>query len=178
MDWFAAGREQADDITLMALDIRKSAAKLPWTNIPLEEAQLETIRSLVASQTAPLNPSPNALGRLQVVVDEVFSNMVRYASSHSDRVAFCCELMGQEAVLRFRDRGAPFDTLSQPLPDISLPSGQREAGGLGLLMIQKLSDYAAYTCEDGENRLLIRMNLARGPDEKIKSRGTKEPGHG
>ncbi len=178
LDWFAAGREQADDITLMALDIRKSAAKLPWTNIPLEEAQLETIRSLVASQTAPLNPSPHALGRLQVVVDEVFSNMVRYASSHSDRVAFCCELMGQEAVLRFRDRGAPFDPLSQPLPDISLPSGQREAGGLGLLMIQKLSDYAAYTCEDGENRLLIRMNLARGPDEKIKSRGTKEPGHG
>ncbi|MDD4080141.1 MAG: SpoIIE family protein phosphatase [Eubacteriales bacterium] len=175
---FAGGREQADDITLMALDILKSPAALPWVDIPLEEEQLKTIQSLAEAETAPLNPSPHALNRLYVVVDEIFSNMVRYTSSPGDKVTFSCELVGREAVMRFRDRGEPFDPLSQPMPDISLSSDQREAGGLGLMMIRKLADYAAYTYEDGENRLLIHINLARVPEKKAKSRGTKEPGHG
>lgn len=175
---FAGSREQADDITLMALDILNSPADLPWKDIPLEEEQVKTIESLAAIETAPFNPSPHALSRLHVVVDEIFSNMVRYAGSHGNNVTFSCELVGQDAVLRFRDRGEPFDPLSQPLPDISLPSDKRDVGGLGLLMIRKLSDHAAYTYEDGENRLLIRMNLARGPEKKTKSRSTKEPDHG
>ena len=175
---FAGSREQADDITLMALDILNSPAALPWKDIPLEEEQVKTIRSLAEIEMAPFNPSPHALRRLHVVVDEIFSNMVRYASSHGDNVTFSCELVGQEAVLRFRDRGEPFDPLSQPLPDISLPSDKRDAGGLGLLMIRKLSDYAAYTYENGENRLLISMNLARRPEKKTKSRNIKEPDHG
>ncbi|MDD3571524.1 MAG: ATP-binding protein [Eubacteriales bacterium] len=80
--------------------------------------------------------------------------------------------------MRFRDRGEAFDPLSQPLPDISLPSAEREAGGLGLMIIRKLCDHAAYSYEEGENRLIIRINLARGPANKIKSVGRKEPGHG
>ncbi|NLO13609.1 MAG: SpoIIE family protein phosphatase [Clostridiales bacterium] len=175
---FAGAREQADDITLMALDILSSHATLPWSDIPLEEEQTETIQSLVRIETVPANPSPHALSRLHVIVDEVFSNMVRYASSHGNKVMFCCELVGQEAVLRFRDRGEAFDPLSQPLPDISLPSTEREAGGLGLMIIRKLCDHAAYSYEEGENRLIIRINLARGPANKIKSVGRKEPGHG
>ncbi len=61
--------------------------------------------------------------------------------------------------LTFEDAGVPFNPLLGEEPDLSVPIDKREVGGLGLLMIRKLTDDAQYSYVNGKNRLIITKKM-------------------
>lgn len=94
--------------------------------------------------------------RLDIAVDELFSNIARYAyGDGGGDVTVRMELGDGRAALTFVDRGAPFNPLERDDPDVSLPAEQREIGGLGIFMVKGSMDEVKYERANDENRLTV-----------------------
>ncbi|MBO4810313.1 MAG: SpoIIE family protein phosphatase [Prevotella sp.] len=146
----AAGIEQSDDITLMALrwlGCNRLELQTDGSDLALLEGFVEQVgrRARLAEQEVP---------RLRVAVEEAVTNVIGYA--HATSIVLTSEV--RDAVLRLTvtDDGQPFDPTTAPMADTSIPADQREEGGLGILFIRRMSDALEYRREDGRNILTIK----------------------
>lgn len=101
--------------------------------------------------------APRARMALETVLEEVFMNIVNH--SGATYASFTVQREGSEAVLRFEDDGVAFDPLAREEPDVTLPAHQREIGGLGVLMVRRMTDRQAYARENGRNVLTLARAL-------------------
>jgi serine/threonine-protein kinase RsbW len=125
--------------------------------------QLDAVQRFIREQLQPYPCSDRARFQLEVAVEEIFVNIARYAYAPGQdaRAAVCCSVEGSpaQAVVRFSDHGIPFNPLSRPEADITLPAEKRKIGGLGIFMVIKSMDSVSYDYENGENILTIRKLL-------------------
>jgi anti-sigma regulatory factor (Ser/Thr protein kinase) len=104
-----------------------------------------------------------ALLNIQLVVEEVFVNIASYAytdAAGEAEVTVKVSDDGGYAELSFSDSGIPFDPLSVPAPDITLPSEKRKIGGLGIFLLREMAEDVRYRNEDGRNILSFKMKLS------------------
>ena len=94
---------------------------------------------------------------LETVVEEVFVNIVKYANATAAELTILVQ--NETITLTFTDDGIPFNPLAVEPPDITLPAAQRSIGGLGVLMVQKMTDRQSYVYQDGMNRLTLEKRL-------------------
>lgn len=146
----AAGIEQSDDITLMALrwlGSNRLELQTDGSDLALLEGFVEQVgrRAHLAEQEVP---------RLRVAVEEAVTNVISYAQATS--IVLTSEV--RDAVLRLTvtDDGQPFDPTTAPMADTSIPADKREEGGLGILFIRRMSDALEYRRENGRNVLTIK----------------------
>ena len=101
--------------------------------------------------------------KLNVVVDELVTNIVNYAYPNGENDYLDVEIMhGEKLVtIRFHDGGIPFNPLEKDPPDITLPMSQRPIGGLGILLVVQKVDTIAYEYIDSENVLTISFKITR-----------------
>lgn len=100
--------------------------------------------------------------QIDIAVDEIFGNIANYAYAPDvgeAAVTIDVEQNPPCAVIRFADRGRPFDPLKKPDPDVTLGIEEREIGGLGIYMVKKSMDEVSYVYEDGQNILTMRKRL-------------------
>ncbi|MBQ8124541.1 MAG: ATP-binding protein, partial [Kiritimatiellae bacterium] len=92
---------------------------------------------------------------LHVILDEIASNIVRYsgASEFELTVAATADPAGVRLV--FSDDGQPYDPLAHVDPDTTLSAAERPIGGLGILMVKKMSDSVDYARVRSRNVLTI-----------------------
>lgn len=100
--------------------------------------------------------------QIDIVIDELFSNIARYAyhpekGSATVRVEVSEEPLS--VILTFIDSGVPYDPLNHEDPDITLSADEREIGGLGIFMVKKTMDDISYEYKDGRNILTVKKNL-------------------
>lgn len=88
---------------------------------------------------------------MNIVLDEIFSNVVYYSGAASVRVS--CDAADHLAVLVVEDNGTPYDPTQTEEPDTALTAEERGIGGLGIHMVRKMMDGIVYRREDGWNRL-------------------------
>ena len=92
--------------------------------------------------------------RLMIAFDEVISNALNHGASGADpRVSVRLLVTHAGVAAEVRDDGRPFDPLSRPAPDTSLPLDERPVGGLGIHLLRELMDEVEYV-RDGETNLL------------------------
>ena len=97
-----------------------------------------------------------AVHQLRIAIDELFSNIVKYAGMEpGSRIRMLTRIGPNRAEITFEDSGIPFDPLSAGDPDITLPAGKRRPGGLGIFMVRKMMDEISYRYRDGKNRLTV-----------------------
>ena len=97
-----------------------------------------------------------------VALEEVFVNVAHYAypcSTGSVTLAMDFDAERRAMTFQVRDRGIPFNPLSKPDPDITLPAEQRQIGGLGIYMVKKSMDRVDYRYENGQNILTMQKLL-------------------
>ena len=97
--------------------------------------------------------------KLDVVIEEIFVNICHYAYEDSGFADIEVSLNKNKLSITFMDEGVPFDPLKKDEPDISLPSDDREVGGLGIFMVKKMMDKVDYKYENGKNILTIEKRL-------------------
>jgi anti-sigma regulatory factor (Ser/Thr protein kinase) len=107
-------------------------------------------------------PAPQIL-RLDLCLNEVLANVI----AHGGPQALACpvwlrfEVAGdaktRQASVTVRDSGAPFDATAAPLRPRPLTLDEAEPGGLGLLMMRKLSDALSYRHDHGRNELTFSV---------------------
>jgi anti-sigma regulatory factor (Ser/Thr protein kinase) len=98
---------------------------------------------------------------LQIVLDEVISNIVKYAypGPAAKPVRLRLDLDDAIVELLVEDDGVPFDPLSVPVPDVDARLPGRNAGGLGIHLVRHLTDAVVYTRVAGCNRLRVTKKL-------------------
>lgn len=157
VDDFAAGVEQADDITILALEF----TGLAWDEllITADDAHLETLLAFLEEKLKVAQCPAATLPMLLVTAEEVFANIAHYAyAPDQGTVLVRCRMRSGpfQAVMQFQDTGRPFNPLHQPDPDTGLPAEQRREGGLGIAMMRKIMSRMEYArTADGKNILTL-----------------------
>lgn len=95
--------------------------------------------------------------RVQVVTDEIWSNIVHYSGATQASISLRIEDCALS--LSFADNGKPYDPTAVPEPDITLSAQEREIGGLGLHMVRKMTASMTYAYAKGENHLVLYFAL-------------------
>ena len=103
--------------------------------------------------------SPKTKNKIAIAVDEIFSNIARYAHHPETNEATVRVTSGDIITLEFEDSGAAFDPLAKSDPDISLSAGERDIGGLGIFMVKNIMDSVEYRREGSKNILTIKKWL-------------------
>ncbi len=100
--------------------------------------------------------------QIDVAIDELFSNIARYAYNPDTGPATVRVEVEEDplcVIITFIDNGKQYDPLSTETPDITLPAEERDIGGLGVFLVRKTMDDVTYEYKDGQNILRIKKNI-------------------
>lgn len=129
------------------------------------ESTLDAIEAhLVASGAS----EPEAL-QMRLVAEEIVTNIARCAWPEGVDAQFHVELAagavaaGVHVILTTIDDGVPFDPTAKAAPDIDADLDDRAIGGLGMFLVQEMTDTQRYDRTDGENRFRVERLFQRAP---------------
>lgn len=131
-------------------------------NIEATIDNIPTVTAWVDEQLEALNCPMKAQMQIDIAIDELFSNIARYAYNPETGPATVRVEVIEEplaVIITFIDKGIPYDPLKQEDPNTKLPIEEREEGGLGIYMVKKTMDEVTYSYENGQNILRIRKNI-------------------
>ena len=108
--------------------------------------------------------------RLQIILDELFSNVVKYGYEGAaaegraqGHIEVALSLEADRLIIEFVDDGCPFDPLTSPPPDLDRPVEERLIGGVGIAIVLALVDEVDYRRDGNRNRLTLGRTLLRQP---------------
>jgi anti-sigma regulatory factor (Ser/Thr protein kinase) len=109
-------------------------------------AAIEDGRLAILSHLEPRDLSPRVINRLEVILEEVISNIVRHGFHRgSDQAIVLTVALTPSAIaLTFEDDGTPFDPLSAPLPKPFTSLEDAVPGGQGLVLLRRLATHLRY----------------------------------
>lgn len=96
--------------------------------------------------------------RIEVAVEEIFSNIANYAYNPETGSATVSVEMSEDPlkiIISFSDNGTPYNPLEREDPNLKLSVSERNRGGLGIFMTKKFMDKVSYEYKDGMNILTI-----------------------
>lgn len=126
------------------------------------EAKLENMGAVLDFVGERLEDCPLKIqNQIRIAVDEIFSNIARYAYNTGVGNAAIRVAVGDDITVEFEDNGMAYDPLTADTPNTALPAEEREIGGLGLFMVKRLMDSVAYRREGNKNILTITKKWAR-----------------
>lgn len=101
--------------------------------------------------------------KLIVIVDEIVSNIAKFAYAHSSGDVTIRVLAGQDepaVEITFIDEGTAFNPLVDALrTDFGTPEAKRRIGGQGIHIVKRLADEIEYERKDEKNILRIRKHI-------------------
>jgi anti-sigma regulatory factor (Ser/Thr protein kinase) len=102
--------------------------------------------------------------RVQVVCEEMFVNIARYAYAPNTGIAIVkANINAGTLTLRFEDKGMPFNPLEYKVPNLKVDPANLPAGGLGVYLMRAWAQKAEYVRMDGKNILTLHKPITCGP---------------
>ncbi len=123
---------------------------------------IETVTDFVNEELEALDCPMKTQMQIDIAIDELFSNIARYAYAPEVGEATVRVEPKNDAlavVVTFIDKGVPYNPLENEDPDTTLSIDKREVGGLGVYMVKKSMDDIKYEYKDGQNILSIVKRL-------------------
>ncbi|MBI4548246.1 MAG: ATP-binding protein [Ignavibacteriae bacterium] len=97
---------------------------------------------------------------IKFVVEELFTNMIKYNVGHENDILISLKKNGQHVVVELVDYDVePFDLTKVGDLDITKPLERREVGGLGIHLVKKMVDRINYEYENRTCRITVFKNL-------------------
>lgn len=137
-------------------------------------ARIERLRDILATvdefcaQAAV--PAPIAHD-LRLIVEESCANVIRHAYADRGAGELTLELERSPWASRpairasILDQGIPFNPLAAPDPDLAAPLADRPIGGLGVLLLRRLSDEQHYGYDPARGNRLTLVRYLDGPGD-------------
>ncbi len=158
---FVREAPQFDDVTMMCVHYTgKSSVK--EITVEAKAENIPVVTDFVNSELEAVGCPAKEAAQIDVAVDEIFSNIAKYAyetGTGTATVRVGHEKDPRAVTVTFIDEGRPFNPLSVKDPDVSLPAGEREIGGLGLFLVKKTMDSVDYRFRNEKNVLRIRKKI-------------------
>lgn len=135
--------------------------------INAELAEITRVADRVESFGRAQRIPSHAVNDMNVVLDEIVSNIVRHGGEtvRAHPIEIRLGRAGERFFAEVRDHGAPFDPVAHVVPAPRRGS-ERTPGNLGLLFVRALMDEVRYKRENQNNVLLVAKTAAGlGPVE-------------
>lgn len=131
-------------------------------------ADLPRLAAAVADFSAQHRLSPHDGFELELVLEEIFTNIVSYAFPERGRhaVELHLELDAGGVMAEILDAGRPFDPLDVAPPDLAADIEHRPIGGLGIHFVRTLTEDLAYERRAGINHLSFRKRLRQADGDR------------
>ena len=95
---------------------------------------------------------------INLVVEELFTNMVRHNEGGGDRITVSIERQDNRVHLELVDSDVePFDPETVEAPPVDAGIGERRPGGLGIFLVQSMVDDLNYDYEPEGRRMRITV---------------------
>lgn len=123
---------------------------------------IEAVTNFVDEQLEELGCPMKAQMQIDIAIDELFSNIARYAYAPGVGEATVRVESSEDplaVIITFVDKGIPYNPLEKEDPDTTLSAEDRQIGGLGIYMVKKSMDSMEYEYRNGQNILSIKKVL-------------------
>ena len=120
---------------------------------------LDRVTEFVNEKLEAVDCPFKARTQIDVVIDELFSNIAHYAYKPDVGPATVTVDVTDDplsVIITFKDNGKPFNPLETADPDTTLSADERQIGGLGIFLVKKTMDSVTYEYKDGQNILSIK----------------------
>jgi len=158
------------------------AASKPKSDTLMSSVPEQTVNVTIRNEIADLSSVTEAVDRvgaeaeipaktvmqLQVVLDEVLSNVIKYAWPDGGTHEFYVRINVRNGgiVITITDDGRPFNPLDQPPPTTPAGGGRPLPGGLGIHMVRQLVDSIEYVRFDGRNQVTLTKRYGLEPPSR------------
>lgn len=131
--------------------------------VKIGEWNITPSKDMTAEMTAKYEDALNdaevsikAVMNLCVVFDEIYANICNHSeATEMDLVIYRNDT---SVKIEFIDNGIMFDPTKHAETDITKTAEEREIGGLGILMVRKMTDSMTYEYREGKNCLTLIKN--------------------
>ena len=154
VDAFVGDADQFDDITMLCIEFKGNGRKAEISLTPDAES-VKTVAEFLDTTLEAWDIPMKVVSKLQIVADEIYSNIVRYSQAKNAKVTAVQN--GTVLSLRFEDDGKPYDPTTAAEPDITASAEEREIGGLGIFVVRNMMDSMDYKYKDGHNVLTLLL---------------------
>jgi len=132
------------------------------------EADLENlkdVRSFITKAGRSLKANSDTIGDLCLVVDEAVTNIILHGyDGRKGKVEVTVEREGENLVIHVRDQAKTFDPSGVEAPHLDESLTERDYGGMGVYLINKLTDEAEFRPLPGQgNELRLVRHKAIEP---------------
>jgi serine/threonine-protein kinase RsbW len=126
-------------------------------------SDLPHIIDFVEESAEQAGVDPSVRFDLQLAVEEACANVIKHAYGGSGGdFEVCFEARGSDVVITLHDHGQAFDPTRIVRPDLRRPLEDRQVGGLGMYLMEKLMDEVNYTfAEDGNTLVMTKRDVIR-----------------
>jgi serine/threonine-protein kinase RsbW len=133
-----------------------STARTAEIVIRNDMAELANLHDSLERIGAELGVPGKPLMQLQVALDEIASNVIKYGWPDGGNHKLCVRITGQQGRIEVEivDDGREFDPRLAPPPEPQ-PAGRRRPGGLGIHLVKQLVDRVEYERVGGRNRTVM-----------------------
>lgn len=124
---------------------------------------IEKVTDFINTHLMSENATKNFCSSIDVVIDEIYSNIVNYSKlTEDDKVSVKIEIDGipKKITIQFVDAGIPYDPLTTKDPNVDAKVEERDVGGLGIFMVKKIMDDVHYEYKDNKNVLTLTKNFS------------------
>ena len=153
---FSEGVPQADDLTVLAVQYVSRPQRFVRSFPPTQDG-IAAASAFLDEIFGHSGSGGVRLSSLHIVIDEICSNIVKHSGAKGFELDI--ELVSETggAKLTFIDDGVPYDPLSHEDPDVTLSAAERPIGGLGIMMVRKMSQSMSYERAHDRNYLTVVM---------------------
>jgi sigma-B regulation protein RsbU (phosphoserine phosphatase) len=164
-DAFSDGAAQADDMTLMLLEVagtRRQPLQAERGSLMIDASLPGEAARWLQDQWQSQGLAADKLHDLQLVLEEIVCNIRDHAKTQDrDSLALSLERFEDRVELECVDPGQAYNPLEEaPRAPLGSNTEDAEIGGLGLHLITSLTDEQFYRREAGRNILRVRLVLS------------------
>jgi serine/threonine-protein kinase RsbW len=127
-----------------------------------ETASLTAVFAYLDAYLQTAHAGDESAYAVQLAVEELFTNMVKYNPESSNDITITVEGDGKRIVVTLVDTDVePFDMTAQKEVDTTAALSQRKVGGLGIHIVKNLVDDLKYEYADRCSKVTVIKQLER-----------------
>lgn len=131
--------------------------------LPAELGSLGKAHEFVLSAAAHAGCSAERAADIELAIEELLVNVVTHAyKGAAGEIEISCSQDDHDFIIELQDKGAAFDPLTCPDPDLTKGLAERQIGGLGIYLVKKLTDEVQYERRGAMNWLQVRFHINKG----------------
>ena len=129
--------------------------------VPAEAKHLAQIRNFTTTYAQRNRFSREETNRLKISIDEICSNIVRYAYEGMERGYIQVRIRRRKnrITIKILDIGVEFDPSTIEAPDLDKFVQEKRSGGIGFHLVKKLNDEVLYKRVGNQNVTTIQRKM-------------------